>query len=56
MRNRKAGTFLRKKEKRKPGWLREISDEILDSIAVEFFIRIILWIPRLIISFLKNVF
>ncbi|MEK3854473.1 hypothetical protein [Cytobacillus sp. FSL H8-0458] len=56
MGNRKAGTFIKKKEKRKPGWLREIMDEILDSIVVETLIRIILWIPRLIISFFKNLF
>lgn len=53
MANRK---FIKRKEKRKTGWLREILDEILDSIVVEFFIRTILWIPRLIISFFKNVF
>ncbi len=53
MANRK---FIKKKEKRKPGLFREIMSEILDSIVVEFFLRIILWIPRLIISFFKNVF
>jgi hypothetical protein len=54
--NRKSGKIINKKEKRKPGRLREIMYEILDLEIFEFLIRVILWIPRLIISFFKNVF
>ena len=54
--NRKAGKFINKKEKRKTGLRREIKYEILDSIVIESLIRIILWIPRFIFRFCKNVF
>jgi hypothetical protein len=47
--NRKAG-------KRKRGRLREIMLEILDLDIIVFLIRVILWIPRLIVSFFRNVF
>ncbi|AND40112.1 hypothetical protein A361_13475 [Cytobacillus oceanisediminis 2691] len=56
IKNRKAGNTIKKREKRKPGLLREILNEFLDSIVISLLIRIVLWIPRVIFSFFKNLF